>query len=70
MTHAVLIGLICLGFSGANAAPLIIDHTAVDLYDDIPEPYIAWIKTQWLSVPGESHSGGYRLGVCGLVGTL
>ena len=63
MKHAVLIGLICLGFGGAPAAPLIIDHTAVELYDDIPAPYIAWIKTQWLSVPGESHSSGYRLGL-------
>lgn len=63
MKHAVLIGLVCLGFSGASAAPLIIDHTAVDLYDDIPQPYLKWIKTQWLSIPGESHSKGYRIGL-------
>lgn len=63
MKNAAFIILICLGFSGAPAAPLLIDHTAVDLYDKIPQPYLKWIKTQWLCVPGESHSKGYRIGL-------
>lgn len=47
----------------ASAAPILIDHTSVELYDKIPAPYIEWIKTKWLTVPGESHSLGYRLGL-------
>lgn len=42
---------------------IIIDHTSVDLYDDIPEVYMAMIKTMWLNLPGESHASGYRKGV-------
>lgn len=57
----VVLMSLCLG--SVFAGPIIIDHSAVELYDDIPQPYIAWIKTQWLDVPGESHSLGYRLGL-------
>lgn len=42
---------------------LIIDHNVVALYSDIPEEYKTAIKQKWLSVPGESHSGGYRTGL-------
>lgn len=52
-----------LFWGSVSAGPIIIDHAAVELYDDIPQPYITWIKTQWLDVPGESHSLGYRLGL-------
>lgn len=46
-----------------NPSILIIDHNAVALYSDIPEEYKTAIKQKWLSVPGESHSGGYRTGL-------
>jgi uncharacterized repeat protein (TIGR01451 family) len=43
--------------------PIIADHTVVDKYDEIPQEYIAVVKTMWLNVPGESHSSGYRYGL-------
>jgi hypothetical protein len=43
--------------------PIIVDHTVVDQYDDIPQEYIDLVKTMWLNVPGESHSSGYRKGL-------
>ena len=45
------------------AEPIIIDHRSVALYDQIPAEYIESIKKKWLTVPGESHSMGYRLGL-------
>jgi hypothetical protein len=42
---------------------IIVDHTAVDQYDDIPQEYIDQVKKMWLNVPGESHSSGYRKGL-------
>ena len=42
---------------------IIIDHTSVDLYDDIPPEYMTIIKTMWLNLPGESHASGYRKGL-------
>jgi hypothetical protein len=45
------------------AAPLIIDHTVVDLYNDIPQNWIDSVKKMWATVPGESHSRGYRIGL-------
>ncbi len=44
------------------AQPLVIDHEAVELYDDIPGAYIDAVKKMWVSVAGESHSAGYRIG--------
>lgn len=42
---------------------LIIDHEAVAKYAIIPESYKTSVKQKWLSVPGESHAGGYRAGL-------
>lgn len=42
---------------------IIIDHTAVDKYAYIPESHKTAIKQKWISVPGESHAGGYRAGL-------
>ncbi len=49
--------------------PIIADHTVVDLYDDIPQEWIDQVKKMWVSIPGESHSSGYRIG-CNLLETL
>ncbi|MBN1888445.1 MAG: hypothetical protein JW850_10660, partial [Thermoflexales bacterium] len=49
--------------------PIIVDHTVVDKYNDIPQEYIDKVKTMWLDVPGESHSGAYRKG-CELLEAL
>ena len=49
-----------------HAAPLIIDHTSVDKYQDIPQVWIDEVKKMWASLPGESHSSGYRIG-CNLL---
>lgn len=42
---------------------IIIDHEAVAKYEIIPESYKTSVKQNWLSVPGESHAGGYRAGL-------
>lgn len=42
---------------------LIVDHTAVDKYDLIPQHYIDIVKGMWVSIAGESHSSGYRIGM-------
>ncbi len=48
----------------ANAAGgIIIDHNSVDLYDDIPDEYIAKIKKMRLNLIGESHAKGYGQGL-------
>ncbi|MCK9570426.1 polysaccharide lyase, partial [Candidatus Pacearchaeota archaeon] len=41
----------------------IIDHSYVVKYSDIPQSYIDIIKQEWLSIPGESHAVGYRVGL-------
>jgi hypothetical protein len=46
-----------------NAAPLIIDHNAVAHYSSIPQCWIDTVKKMWVTVPGESHSSGYRIGL-------
>jgi len=48
--------------SAASAAPLVVDHHAVEHYADIPQYYIDQVKTLWIAVPGESHSQAYRDG--------
>ena len=63
LSSGLVIVLALLWIGECVAGPLVIDHRDVELYDDIPQPYIAWIRTQWLDVPGESHSSGYRLGL-------
>jgi len=45
-----------------SIGPLIVDHTAVDQCQNIPQTYIDLVKCMWLNVPGESHSAAYRTG--------
>jgi hypothetical protein len=45
-----------------SRGPLIVDHTAVDQWQTIPQTYIDLVKCMWLDVPGESHSAAYRTG--------
>lgn len=51
--------------SGGSSRPtvVIIDHTYVDKYDDIPQYWINEVKKMWVNVAGESHSSGYRIGL-------
>ena len=46
--------------------PIIIDHTVVDKYQDIPEYYLNQVKKMWIVIAGESHSSGFRAG-CSLL---
>ncbi len=48
---------------------IIADHTVVDKYSDIPQFYLNKVKEMWITLPGESHSYGYRKG-CELLATL
>lgn len=43
--------------------PIIIDHTSVANYANIPQTYIDAVKQMWFDLPGESHSMGYRIGL-------
>jgi hypothetical protein len=45
------------------AGTLIVNHTAVDAYSQIPPYWIDQVKKMWVTVPGESHSSGYRIGL-------
>lgn len=45
-----------------SAGPLIIDHSSVEKYQQISPELIRRVSEMWLSVPGESHSLGYRKG--------
>ena len=47
----------------AFSQPIIVDHTTVDKYQDIPEYYINEVKKMWFTLPGESHSQAYRTGL-------
>lgn len=49
--------------SAAGSAAIVADHTVVDLYDSIPEIWIAEVKKMLLSIPGESHGRGYVYGL-------
>ena len=42
--------------------PIIADHTVVADFDKIPQEYLDKVKAMWVSVAGESHSLGYRIG--------
>jgi len=44
-------------------AQIVADHTVVDQYDDIPQEYMDAVKSMLVSIPGESHSEAYRLGM-------
>ena len=48
---------------GSNSGPVIVDHSVVDQYDDIPQYWIDEVKKMFLNVPGESHSMAYRTGL-------
>ncbi len=48
---------------------IIADHTVVDKYNDIPQFYINKVKEMWVTIPGESHSSGYRIG-CQLLASI
>lgn len=54
--------LLAVGKLATSAQPLIVDHTAVAQLERIPPEYIARVKEMWVSIPGESHSSGYRKG--------
>ena len=47
----------------AMGASIIADHTVVAQYDKIPGYWLNEVKKQWVDVPGESHSSGYRKGL-------
>ena len=47
---------------GSSKGLLIVDHSAVNLCQYIPQTYIDLVKCMWLNVPGESHSAAYRTG--------
>ena len=44
------------------ATQIIANHTIVDRYDDIPAQWIDSVKKMFVTIPGESHSEGYRTG--------
>lgn len=50
-------------FSGLSGQAIVADHTIIDDYDIIPQQYIDSVKKMWVTVPGESHSYGYRKGL-------
>lgn len=52
---------LCL--AAADLPALVADHQAVALYSAIPQQYLDIVKTWWVTVPGESHSSGYRIGL-------
>ena len=41
---------------------IVADHRVVDLYDKIPQEFLDSVKTMLVSIPGESHASGYRIG--------
>lgn len=47
----------------AAAQQIVAGHDAVARYSGIPQQYVDSVKTWWVSVPGESHSSGYRKGL-------
>lgn len=57
----VFVVLIC--YSLDQCGQIVADHTVVDRFDDIPQYYIDEVKKMWLTVPGESHSEAYRVGL-------
>jgi hypothetical protein len=58
------IGFVLLAFcAGVQGQSIIADHTVVDKYTSIPQQYIDSVKKMWVTVPGESHSQGYRRGL-------
>ena len=50
-------------FSATSFSQIIADHTVVDRYVDIPQQYIDEVKKMLVDIAGESHSGGYQIGM-------
>jgi hypothetical protein len=46
-----------------RADAIVFDHTAVDLFDEIPDQYVQIIKTRLFNPLGESHNTAYPLGM-------
>ena len=44
-------------------APLIVDHKAVDEFNQIPDYWIEEVKKMMINIPGESHGRGYMYGL-------
>ncbi|MDT8402548.1 MAG: T9SS type A sorting domain-containing protein [Bacteroidales bacterium] len=57
----IFLGL--LNVSHVHSQVIIADHAIIDDYDIIPQQYIDSVKKMWVSVPGQSHSLGYRIGL-------
>ncbi len=60
ISFIILLNLIVIK---AFSQPIIVDHTVVDKYQDMPEYYINEVKKMWITIPGESHSQAYRTGL-------
>lgn len=53
-----------LGYAEYSPGPqIIVDHSVVDYYDDIPQRYIDSVKSMHVYFPGMSHSDAYRIGL-------
>ena len=63
---AVSAAYLCFAQNLSQAAPIIIDHTAVAKFSLLSQADIDCVKTMWISMLGQSHSYGYRVG-CQLV---
>lgn len=50
-------------------AGIIIDHTAVEMADRIPDYYIVQVKKMLVNIPGESHRDAYERGLLLLAST-
>ncbi len=63
--HTLLILFFLLPAStyGSASGPLIVNHTSVAKYNQIPRYWIDQVKKMWVTVPGESHSSGFRKGL-------
>ena len=59
----VIMFFILVHFSILQFGQIVADHSVVDQYDKIPQQYIDEVKKMWVSIPGESHSSGYRNGL-------
>ena len=47
----------------SDTSVIVVDHTSVDLFDDIPAAYMAEVKKMFLNVIGESDSRAYKNGL-------
>ena len=55
--------LVLILLTGYMQAQIIVDHRAVDDFDNIPSEYIAKVKKMMVAFPGESHSEAMRYGM-------